>query len=83
MATKFTCHTISDGHPSSGKTIGWCIVGQGRFYKGGFLLPLKNRVRLEFPDAEFEESFGVEWGDVQLLKQGVDVYLNKFKRVSS
>jgi hypothetical protein len=75
MASKFTCHAISDGSPGKGKTIGWCIVGQGRFYKGGFLNPLKDRARLEFSDAEFEESFGIEWGDTPLLRQGVEVYL--------
>jgi hypothetical protein len=75
MATKFTCHAISDGHQYNGKTIGWCIVGQGRFYKGGWLNTLKDRAKLEFPDAEFEESFGINWGEEQLLKQGLEVYL--------
>ena len=83
MATKFTCHAISEGHRASGKTIGWCIVGQGRFYKASFLLPLKDRVRMEFADAEFEESFRVEWGEVPLLRHGVDAYLQKFKKTSS
>jgi len=77
MATKFTCHAISDGHQYNGKTIGWCIVGQGRFYKGGWLNPLKDRAKLEFPDAEFEESFGINWGEEHLLKQGLEVYLRE------
>lgn len=75
MATKFTCHAISDGHLYNGKTIGWCIVGQGRFYKGGWLNVLKDRALLEYPDAEFEESFNIEWGEEPLLKQGAEAYL--------
>jgi len=30
---------------------------------------------LEYADAVFEESFGIEWGDVHHLKQGIDAYL--------
>lgn len=83
MATKFTAHAISDGHTYKGNTIAWCIVGQGRFYKGGWLQTLKDRVRLEFADAEFEESFGIGWGEEPLLKQGVDVYLRtKYQKTS-
>jgi hypothetical protein len=71
---KFTCHAISDGRPYNGSTIGWCIVGEGRFWKGVFLEAVKGRVSLEFPQAQFEESFGIEWGEEQHLRPGVEAY---------
>lgn len=71
---KFTCHAITDPHPYNGGTVGWVIVGEGRFYKNGFLDGAKDRVRLEYPNAEFTESFSVHWGEEQHLRGGVEAY---------
>jgi hypothetical protein len=77
---KFTCHAINDGDVHNGSTIGWCIVGEGRFWKGGFLETLKGRVSLEFAGAEFEESFGINWGEEQHLRLGVEAYRRWWER---
>ena len=61
---KFACHPIVD----KGHTIKWLITGCDRVYRGVFLESLKDRVRLEFPSAEFEESKSIPWGqDTQKL----------------
>jgi hypothetical protein len=55
---KFICQPIVDKE----HTIKWIIIGGERAFRGTLLEPLKDRVRLEFPEAEFEESKGVPWG---------------------
>jgi len=67
---KFTCHSVLYNN----NPISWCILGEGRFYKGAFLDAVKNRARLEFPSAEFEESFSITWGEEPLLRLGVEAY---------
>jgi hypothetical protein len=56
---KFTCHAIVD---AQGTTLKWLITGCDRVYRGSFLDTLKDRVRLEFPAAEFEDGAGIPWG---------------------
>ena len=56
---KFTCHPIVDDR---GNVIKWVITGCDRVYRGGFLDALKDRVRLEYPNAEFEDSDPIPWG---------------------
>lgn len=60
---KFTCHPIID---AQGNTLKWVITGCDRVYRGSFLDTLKDRVRLEFPAAEFEERDPVPWGSERL-----------------
>ena len=49
---KFTCHEVTSGT----QVVKYLIRGEGRTYKGSFLDTLKDRVRLEYPAAEFEDS---------------------------
>ena len=56
---KFTCHPVVD---DKGNAIKWRIEGGDRRYRGVFLDTLKERVRLEYPDAEFEDGSPVPWG---------------------
>ena len=55
----FICHPVVD---DKGNIIKWHIEGGDRRYRGVFLDALKDRVRLEYPDAEFEEGDSVYWG---------------------
>jgi hypothetical protein len=55
---KFTCHAVVSGS----QVVKWVIRGADRSYKGSFLDALKDRVRLEHPGAEFEESTSIQWG---------------------
>lgn len=59
---KFKCHAIVD----KGHIIKWLILGCDRRYQGGFLGALKDRVRLEFPDAEFEAGEDLPWGSIRV-----------------
>lgn len=59
LPMKFTCHAIVD---AQGATLKWFITGCDRVYRGSFLETLKDRVRLEFPAAEFEEGKPIPWG---------------------
>lgn len=63
LEMKFTCHAIVD---TKGNPIKWFITGCGRVYRGSFLDTLKDRVRLEFPAAEFEEGKPIPWGSDRL-----------------
>ena len=56
---KFTCSAVVD---AQGVTIKWLITGCERVYRGSFLETLKDRVRLEFPAAEFEDGKPIPWG---------------------
>jgi len=56
---KFICHPVVD---DKGNAIKWRIEGGDRRYRGVFLEALKDRVRLEYPDAEFDEGDPVSWG---------------------
>jgi len=67
---KFTCHSVM----SNKSPISYCIIGEGRFYKGTFLESVKGRVRLEYPMAEFRDSFDVDWSEVPLLRQKAQTY---------
>lgn len=67
---------------SQGHAIAYCAVGNGRFYKSSFKESLLNRIKLEFPDAELEDSFRIPWEEVNLLRQGVDAYLKIRKPIS-
>lgn len=55
---KFTCHEVVSGT----QVVKYLIRGEGRTYKGSFLDTLKDRVRLEYPAAEFEDSEQIQWG---------------------
>ena len=58
----FTCHAIVDGT----QIVKWVIRGEGRSYKGVFIDALKGRVLLEHPDAKFEDSTDIPWGQEAL-----------------
>jgi hypothetical protein len=55
----FICHPVVD---DKGCPIKWRIEGGDRRYRGVFLGALKDRVRLEHPDAEFEDGDPIPWG---------------------
>lgn len=74
MAHKFTCHAVTDSHPYNTGVLGWCVVGNGRFFKSSFRSVALDKVKLEFPDAEFEDSFSIEWGEQEHLRGGVEAY---------
>ncbi len=59
---KFTCHEVVSGS----QVVKYVIRGEGRSYKGSFIDTLKDRVRLEYPDAEFEDSHQILWGQESL-----------------
>jgi hypothetical protein len=59
---KFTCHEVVSGS----QVVKYLIRGEGRTYKGSFLDTLKDRVRLEYPAAEFEDSESIPWGQESL-----------------
>jgi hypothetical protein len=72
LLMRFSCHPVLN----QGQVIKYCALGEGRFYKSMSRDSLLNRVRLEFPDAELEDSFSIHWGEENLLRQvGFEGYL--------
>jgi len=64
----FTCHAISDGDFYNSKTIGWAVAGQGKVYIAPFMTSAQDLAKLEFPNAEFKMSYGIDHGQEYLLK---------------
>lgn len=61
---KFFCHEVVSGT----QVVKYLIRGEGRIYKGSFFETLKDRVRLEYPNAEFENSDPIPWGQESMIE---------------
>lgn len=76
MVVNFVCHPLSDGHPYNGRSIGWCSVGEGRFFVAPYLSTVKEKVVKVFPEASFTEGPCLEPEEAEAL--GVRFELSTF-----